>query len=311
MPEAIYRQDGRCVDFTSAAAIDGGTLVQLPDGRAGVVKVGLEANQKGAAAVEGIYEVPKAANIVLLDGGKLYWDYSANVATFKQNSDRDFYLGTVQGDAAAAATTVKCALNEKPRYLFDSAVDPCTTTLVGAATITRRGGTHKLVLASTNEAEKVDLIAKPGWGFAPGANAIFEARVQVISDGAGTAVDLNVGIASATHASDFDAIAEFVSVQMDANNTQLNAQSDDGVTDVALVDTTLDPAEGTAYEVCIDVRDPASVKIYVDGVRVNAATTFTLAAAAGPLYAIAHVEKTASTDTYDVDIDWMRVRIAE
>ncbi len=160
MAEANYKQAGDQVDYTPVAAILGGTVVQLADGRAGVVKVDLEAGQKGAAAVHGIYKVTKTAGIVLLDGGKLFWDHSANAATFKQVSDRDFYLGTVQGDAASADTTVFVALNERQRCVFDAAYDPCTTVIVGAATITRRGGTHKFNLVSTNEAEKVDLIAK-------------------------------------------------------------------------------------------------------------------------------------------------------
>lgn len=309
MPEALYRQSGETVDYTPSAAVSGGTLVQLPDGRAGFVAGDLAAGQKGAAQVAGIYKIAKTAGFALLAGGRVFWDHSANAAHFKSVNDRDFYVGTVAVDAASADVWVEVALNTRQRNLFDAAVDPATTTLVGGATITRRGGTHKLALAATNEAEKVDLIAKQGC--APNAKFIFEARVQVVSDGAGAAVDLNVGVASGTHATDFDAVAEFVSVQMDANNTQVNAQSDDGTTDVALADTLVDVVENTAYEVWIDGRDRASVKIYVDGVRVLTGTTFTLAAATGPLFAIAHVEKTASTDTYDVDIDRMCLRTME
>lgn len=307
MPEALLRQEGVCVDFTPTAAVNGGQVVQLPDGRAGVVAGDLAAGQKGAAQVSGIYKVAKATGFALLAGGRLFWDYSANAAHFKSVNDRDFYLGTVVGDVAPADTWVEVALNQAQRNLFDAAHDPAMTTLVGGASITRRGGTHKLTLAATNEAEKVDLIAKQGC--APNAKFILEARIQVVSDGAGSAVDFNVGVASATHATDFDAIAEFVSVQMDANNTQVNVQSDDGVTDVALADSLVDVVEGTAYEVWIDGRDRANVKIYIDGNRVLSGTTFTLAAAAGQLYPIAHAEKTASTDTYDADIDWLRMRI--
>lgn len=308
--QALFRQDGESLDFTAPAAITGGEVFQLSDGRAAVCPVDVASGAVGAASVEGVYRLKLTDSINILAGGKVYWDHSANKAHFKQANDRDFYVGVAIADVTAGTDqTVDVAINVKPSYEYDMAVDPSTTTLVGSATIGTRGGTTKLSMASTNEAEKADIISKRG--FAIASNPILEARIQVVSDGAGTAVDFNVGLASGTHATDFDAIAEFVSIQMDANSTQVNAQSDDGTTDVALVDTTVDVVENTAFEVWIDARTPSSVKIYVDGVRVLTGTTFTLAAGTGPLYAIAHVEKTSSTDTYDVDIDWLRVRLME
>lgn len=308
--QALYRQDGESLDFTAPAAITGGEVFQLSDGRAAVCPVDVASGAVGAASVCGVYRLKLTDSINILAGGKVYWDHSANKAHFKQANDRDFYVGVAVADVTAGTDqTVDVALNVNPVYEYDSTRDPSSRTLVGSSTISTFGGTTKLTLASTSEAEKTDLVSKRA--FAVGSNPILEARIQVVSDGAGTAADFNVGLASGTHATDFDAIAEFVAIQMDANSTQVNAQSDDGTTDVALADTLVDVTENTAFEVWIDGRTPSSVKIYIDGVRVLSATTFTLAAATGPLYAIAHLEKTSSTDTYDVDIDWLRVRTME
>jgi hypothetical protein len=84
---------------------------------------------------------------------------------------------------------------------------------------------------------------------------------------------------------------------------------------VASTDTTADYAEGSALsnrvEVWFDGRTPADPQVYVDGVNVLPASVFSMAAASGPLYLLAHLEKTSSTDTYKVSIDWLRVRISD
>lgn len=318
--EGIYRQPGHSLDYTPVVAVAAGQLLQLPDGRAAVAPVAIAAGELGAVQVCGVADVAKQTGITLLPGGKTFWDHSANVATFRTVNDRDFYAGVVLVEAAAAATTVRIALNVLPCYLIDLARDPATTATTGTAAAEgfgrpkRIGGTTKFLLTATNEAQKVDLLSNQA--FAVNANGIVEARINVVSDGAGTAVDVSVGIANATHATDADAIAEHLLVHLDANAADIKVQSKDGTTTVAATDTTLDYVEGTAYEVWIDTRDPADVKVYVNGVRVldgttGAATTLRLDGATGPVKLLVHVEKTSSTDAYELDIDWLRVRTSE
>lgn len=304
MAEAVlWKDNADIVDYTPDAAVTGGEVVQLRDGRAAVIPVDVASGAKGAAETEGIYTVAKTTSIVFLDGGKVYWDHSANKAHFKPVNDRDFYLGTAVGDATSAATTMKVALNLQPTYIFDSTRDLVDTTIVktvvGSTTVevpnvANLAGAIKMTLGTTAEAQKVDAMSKRG--FAVGSNAIAEFIINIVTNSDNAAGDLNFGLASGTHATDFDAIAECLAIHVDGASTNINAQSDDGSTAVAAADSTLDFTAGTPFEVWMDTRDPANCKIYVDGVRIMDGTTGaskTFILATGPFYWIAHIEKTS------------------
>lgn len=309
----VRKWDETLVD--AAAAVGKGEIFQLPDGRAGVY-TGEPASSGDRIEFEtsGKFTVTKTTGIVILDGGRVYWDHSANSATFKKVNDRDFYLGRAIGDAGSTATTLVVDLNVDPPYDLDLARDPFATVIVGSQalgglSLLRRGGAHKIVLSSNNEAQKVDMLSKDG--FTTAANAIIEFAVEVVSDGAGTVVDASVGVANATHATDADSITESLFLHLDANNTNINFESDDGTTEVAATDSTKDYTEGTRFEVWFDMRNPADVQVYVNGENVLPATVFNVNAAVGPWKFLVHVEKSSSTDTYEIDIDWLRVRYAE
>lgn len=299
-----------------AASVVVGEIHQLASGEAGVY-AGSAAASSGTNAkftTRGSFVVTKTSGIVILDGGPVYWDHSANAATFRKVNDRDFFIGTAVGDAASDDTSMTVNLNVEPRYLLDLARDPFDTIIVGTQALgglalNRRGGAHNVVINATNEAQKVDALTKDG--FATGANAIVEAAVEVVDDGSGTVVDVSIGIANGTHATDADSITESIFLHLNANDTNLYFESDDGTTEVAATDSTLDYTAGTRFEIWFDMRDPSSVKIYVNGVRVLSATSFNVSAATGPWKLLLHVEKSASTDTYEIDLDWLRARIAE
>lgn len=313
--EGVYRQAGHSIDYTPDTAVSAGEVIQLPDGRAAVASQDIAAGSLGAVQVSGIVRMAKTTGIVLLPGGKAYWDHSANKVHFKTANDRDFSVGVVMVQAASADTEVDVALNVHPCYLIDVARDPCTTAIVGTAAAEgfgrpkRIGGSTKFLITATNEAQKVDLLSNQG--FAAAAKAIVEARLNVVSDGAGTVVDVSVGLANGTHADNADSITEACFVHLDANNANINAESDDGTTEVAATDTTVDYVEGTPFEVWFDCRDPEDIQIYVDGVLVLPNSVFKLDQATGPLKLLVHVEKSASTDTYELDVEWLRARIMQ
>lgn len=316
MAEAhVFQADDCVVDYTPAVALSGGQVIQLADGRAAVATRDIAANAKGAVAVEGTFKIAKTSGIVLLDGGRAFWDHSANAAHFKTANDRDFYLGTVVGDAASADVWVTVDLNKQQRPLLDALTSPCTTAIVGTAAAEgfgrpkRVGGSTKFLITATNEAQKVDLLSNQG--FAPSANAIVEAIINVVSDGSGTATDVSVGIANGTHATDADSITESLFVHLDGNATAIKLESDDNTTEVAATDSTITYTEGTPFEVWFDTRDPSDIQIYIDGVLALGSTVFKLNAATGPLKLLVHVEKTTSTDTYELDIERLVARIAE
>lgn len=302
------------VYVTVAAAVAIGEVIQLPDGRAGVLD-GLSAAAAGdrvAFSTIGQYVAVKDPAVAILDGGHVFWDYSTNQATYRRGDDRDFLLGCAVGDAPLGDTTLTVDLNVKPCYVVDLARDSFVTALVGTQAlgglgIYRRGGATKLVLSATNEAQKSDALSREG--FATAARAIIEFAVTVNSVAGGAATDVSVGVANATHATDADAIADRLFVHLDGDSANVYFESADGTTTVAATDSTIDFAAGTRFEVWMDMRAPGDVQIYVNGVNVLLSTVFNVSASANTWKLLAHVEKTATTDAIDVDVDWLRARI--
>lgn len=321
MADATRIRSANDVQVTAAAAVSVGEVWQMKDGRAAVYKDAAAAAQGDRTrwTTEGQYTLTKATGFVGLDGGRAYWDHSANNVSYKKVNDRDFYLGRFVGDAATGDTSCAVNLNVDPAYDVCLARDGYASVLVGTPAAggfnypVNLGGTLVFELSATNEAQKVDALSVHG--FASGANPVIEGAFRVLSDGSGTVVDVSVGIANATHASDADTIADSVFIHLDANNVNINAESDDGTTEVAATDTTIDYTEGSTLtervEFWMDLRDPADVQIYVNGSLVLASTVFNVNAYSGTWFLLVHVEKTASTDTYKLAIDWLRARFSE
>jgi hypothetical protein len=307
--------------ITLLAAVQPGEVWQLKDGRVGIYNptIAGASGDRALFTTSGKFTFTKATGFVGLDGGRAYWDHSANAVTYKKVNDRDYYLGRLVGDSATGDTTCVVDINVDPCYDIDLNKDPFLSTIVGTAAAggfgypVRLGGASILELTATNEAQKVDLISRDG--FAVGANAIVEGAFLILSDGSNATQDFNIGIANGTHASDADAITESCFIHIDGNSTNINAESDDGTTEVAATDTTADYTEGSAVaqrvEFWMDLRDPADIQIYVNGSLVLGSTVFKLDAATGPLFLLAHLEKSSSTDTYKVAVDWLRVRFSE
>ena len=305
----------------TASAVAAGEVWQLGDGRAAVY-TGSAAASSGVRVAEettGKYTITKTTGISILDGGRVYWDHSANSATYKKVNDRDFYLGRSVGDYGTSDAAMVVDLNIDPPYDLDLAAQGFNSVLAGTPAASafgyprRMGGAYEFELTATSEAQKVDAISVDG--FAKGANAIVEIAFRVLSDGAGTVVDASLGIANATHATDADSITEHLFVHLDANNVNINLQSKDTSTTVAATDTTIDYTEGSTVacrvEVWMDLRDPADVQCYVNGVLALGSTVFNIDAAVGPLFLLAHLEKTSSADTYKLAVDWLRARFCE
>lgn len=290
-----------------------GEIIQLPDGRAGFID-GLNDPASGAKVTvrtQGVVTVPKTASIVLLDGGEVYWDFSANKAHFKKVNDQDFYLGTVVGDAASSDTELNVDLNRKPAWLIDMAVDGYDSAVVltaGAPLVRDRGGKIELLFDTTAEAQKVDALSLDA--FAIAANAIITGKVTIVTNADAAAGDFNIGIANGTHASDADAITESVFLHVDGASTNILAESDDGSTEVNATDTTVDFTAGTEFEFWIDVRDPTDIQIYIDGVNVLPSSAFKLNAGSGPMKLLAHFEKTSNDSPGEIHVRHFRARIA-
>jgi hypothetical protein len=291
-------------------------VVQLPTGNAGVrdSSLALASSAFGEFSSRGQYTLPKTSGFVGLKGNRAFWDYSANSVYYKKVNDRDYYLGRFAQDAASNSTACVVNLNDDPRYDINCALDPTTTAITGTQALNamglyQRGGAQKFILSSTSEAQKVDILSFDG--FSKSANAIIEFAFNVVSDGSGTVVDVSVGAANATHATDADSITDSLFMHLDANNVNVNFESDDGTTEVTATDSTSDYTEGNRHEVWMDMRDSADVQIYFDGSLVLGSTVFNIDASVATWKLLAHIEKTPSTDTYEFDLHWLRAHFAE
>lgn len=325
MAEASLFKDSCTIDYTPDAAVSGGEVVQLRDGRAGVMPVDLASGALGAAETEGIWKLEKTADIVMLTGGRVYWDHSANKAHFKKVNDRDFYVGRVAIDAAGSASYVYVDLNIDPPYDIDLckggaggalSVATGTQALGGFLPPQYIGGSWALSLTATNEAQCVDLLSVDRVALA--SNPIAEFILRIAANGSTNAVDITAGLANGTSTTDADAITESVFFHIDGGSTAILAESDDGTTEVGATDTTKTFTAGSAvanrFELWIDGRDPSNMKYYVEGIEVLSATANlgNIALATGPLGLLVHVEKSSSTATAGpVYVDAARLRIGQ
>ena len=316
MAEAELYQGDECPrDYTADAAITGGEVVQLRDGLAAVIPVDVANGEKGGAQCEGIFRVEKTTGQVWLDGGEIWWDHSANKATCipPLAGDRDFYLGSAVGDATSAATEGYVNLNVKPAYEIDlhrSGGDTAVVLTAGTPYIYSRGGSLDAAFSATAEAQKLDWLSKRS--FALGSNWILDAVVEVVANADADVADLSIGVANGTNASDADSITESAFFHFDLGaDLNIDAESDDGTNEVAATDTTVDFAVGTPVFLQIDGRDPASLKFYINGVRVLSSTTFNISAATGPLKALFHLEKSSNDSPGNVQLDVLRVRTGQ
>lgn len=310
---ADFVQEGDRIDYTPTAAVAAGDVVQV-DSRAGVATSAIAAGALGSLQTCGIYTVAKTTGVVVLTGAELWWDVSAAKAILRPaggGSDVDFFLGTATADATSAATTCKVDLNRKPSYIFNVHDDGFATALVltaGTPSLTGGGGTLAAAFSLTAEAQKIDILSRRS--FPVTSNWIMEAVVCVRANADADVADLNIGVANGTHASDAGTITESCFVHLDMGaDLNIDAESDDGTTEVNATDTTIDWAVGTPFRVTIDGRDESDIQIYINGALVLTDTVFKLNLATGPLKALIHLAKSANDSPGTVDIDEMTVRL--
>lgn len=307
------RHDNR---VTAAGAIAGGEIRQLADGRA-AVRTGLSPATAGDVVnctTTGKHRVAKLTGKTWIAGAPVYWLAASGQATpVPPLSGQGFYLGTAVADAESDDTTGLVDLNVHPEPVYDLHTDGGDTAIVltaGTPYLYSRGGSVVAGFSTTAEAQKLDILSKRSFPIDSGF--VLEASVTAVTNADADVADLSIGVASGTHASDADSITESCFFHFDLGaDLNIDAESDDGTTEVAATDTTVDFAVGTPVYLAIDGRDPENLKLYIDGVRVLSATTFTLGAATGPMRALFHLEKSANDSPGVVQLDTMRVRISD
>ena len=133
MADAVYVRAWDLQQITAAASVGIGELWQLADGSAAYFErlAGTTSNPviPGSSGDRVQFRtrdkvtIPKTTSLVILDGGRVYWDHSANAAHYKKVNDRDFYVGRAVGDAASADAFIVVDLNADPAYDIDVARD--------------------------------------------------------------------------------------------------------------------------------------------------------------------------------------------
>lgn len=299
--EAILKQEigSETVNWTADDDYIAGAVVELPDGRAAVVTADCSDGDLVGVWVKGLFTVLKNITMTMLKGSQVYWDHSANKCNLLHGGDKDFSLGTTQETAAYAATTVLVDLNAKPAYTLSlaSGYQSIPVSTAGWPHVYGGGNSFGAKFDLTAEAQKLDALSIQR--MVTGAPCIVDALICINVAPDDAAVDINVGLADDTHASDADTITSSLFVHLDGNTANINMESDNAAAEVAATDTTLDWSAGTPFLVQWDLSDWSDIKVYVNGLRVCDGTTgtsrtFTLAGVAGPLKLLAHMEKSSN-----------------
>ena len=318
--EATLTKDTDVIEVTTpAAGYSSGEVIQLPDGRAAVL-TGLAAKVDDDPAgfkTSGQFTLAKTASVVILPGGRVYWDRSANTATpLKIAAGADFYVGVAPDGAAADDTTVLVDLNVKPHYLVSmhdgKGFDSVPVLTAGTLFVGDRGGEFTIAMSATAEAQKGDLLSRQSVPVT--IPMIFEAIFQVVTTAGADVADLSVGLANASHATDADSITESALFHADLGaDLNLDAESDDGTTEVAATDTLVDLVAGTNVEVWIDARNLSDCRYYVNGVeKLNATANLgNIALAAGPLKALFLLEKSSNATLCEVKCCHLAIRTTD
>lgn len=316
------------VRLTAAAAITAAELRQLASGHAAAYRgsYSIASGSQASFHLDGQYTCPKQTGVSLLDGGRAFFDRSARVITYRRNGDRDYEVGSLVGDAASADETCVVNFGQFTRYDYDLLNGPAISTPVGTPVLgtpsangfgypLRIGGSVLLELGTANEAQKVDLVGLDTLNVAT-ANPIVEFAFRRLDTPADSVQDFNIGLASGTHATDFDSITGYLALHIDGGTADNLLQSKDGTTTVAATDTTTN--HSTSGELAdqevwwFDCRNPADVQVYRNGVAMLASTVFDVSAAASNWRLIAHLEKTAAANNkFRVLLDYVVARTAE
>lgn len=325
MPEAYLTRRSDSYLLTAAATYDAGQVFQLPTGEAAFLNSTSPVSsgeQTEKPQTSGKVTVEKTTGVVFLPGQEVWWDHSANKAHYLRTNDRDFLLGISVSGATSAAISMEVDLNKRCQA-FTSLLEGASISAAATGTHAvgangfgypkRMGKTHVFQLSTTNESQCVDLMGIDC--FAPGSKWIVEFMFKVVSGSAGSAPDVSLFVANNTHATDADSITESFGVHLNGNDVNIYLESDDGTTEVAATDSTIDYSAGSAVanrvHVLLDGRTLTDMQAYINGANVLPATTFRLDAATGPLRLLVHVEKTAAADIFELHVEEARAWYAE
>ena len=232
-------------------------------------------------------------------------------------SDRDFFMGTAVGDAAASDAYVYVNLNKRASYKIDLIDSAFASVLVGTAAAGAFGYPRDW---SDRGARTVGYQRSPESGFAEHQGFArskirsSKFRFACSNDGSGTTPDLSLGIADGTHASDADSIAQSVFFHLDGKRPRSTPSATTARTRPPRRPRPRPTPKARLWRVASRVDRRARLverQVLRQRCGVASGTTFSIAAASGTLFLLAHLEKTIGTDVYRVAVDKFRVRTGQ
>lgn len=194
---------------------------------------------------------------------------------------------------------------------FPTSADPATPWLVadtsaaGTPTYVRNAGNAVLTLASTSEVENVCLYHGDALTFDIDDLQSVEFRLRVSGCTSGTSISWGVSSARNDDPTAMTALALFRMVGA-TSTTAVTVETDDNVTDTAPV-TSGQTLSTTFKRFYIDFSNKSSVKFYIDGIRVAASTTFTMAGYTAGLQPFIQIQKTSSANTDSITVDYVQI----
>lgn len=99
---------GESIDYIPASAVAAGDVV-IQGSLVGVAKTDIPANQLGALAVTGLFDVTKTT-VAITAGAKVYWNTTSSFATNVASGNT--YIGLAAEAVASGGATVKVLLNK-------------------------------------------------------------------------------------------------------------------------------------------------------------------------------------------------------
>jgi hypothetical protein len=178
-----------------------------------------------------------------------------------------------------------------------------TYTRLDHGTSAGASGVARLLLESTSEVQNVCLSFGDKLCFPITDRLIFETRIKTVAT-LDSATSIAWGLTGDRNDA-IDSVAQAMIFRVIGNNT-LVCESDDGTTDKDDVATGLTLAD--TYKVFrVDAQDVTNVKFSVNGTRVAKTTTFDMSAYSGCLQPFFQIQKTADTNTDNLDIDYVYV----
>jgi len=108
---AAFVQCDENLPYTPTSALDGGSVVLLPDGRVGVTLTAIAANVLGSVVAEGILDFNSASATVFSEGEDVFWDAVNFLAVPAGHADATYRVGRATRAKISGDLVVRVLLN--------------------------------------------------------------------------------------------------------------------------------------------------------------------------------------------------------